>query len=108
MSTTLPQRISEAPVGPDPSSFNGSTLRPLAGPAAAEYIKLATSSRATAATANAIAARLEMGLFAGATIIDRIPLAVAASWRGRRVAVRAPRAAPAGARRGRQNPGGQD
>src|ERR1700694_5899792 len=60
MSITLPQRMSEAPVGPDASSFDGSTLRPLEGPAAAEYIKLATSSNVTAATANTIAARLEM------------------------------------------------
>jgi hypothetical protein len=58
----LPQRIRDAPVGPDPSSFDGSTLRPLEGPAAAEYSKPAVNSREIAATAKTIAARLEMSL----------------------------------------------
>src|ERR1700694_1378357 len=62
MSTRLPQRMSEAPVGPEASSVEGSTLRPEANPAAAEYIPPATSSRATAATANEIAMRLEIRL----------------------------------------------
>src|SRR4030088_1959378 len=61
MSIRLPQRINAAPVGPDPSSFDGSTLRPLDGPAAAEYISPATNSRVTPATANPIAARVEIG-----------------------------------------------
>jgi hypothetical protein len=63
MSILLPQRISEAPLGPDASSVDGSTLRPEVEPAAAEYIKLATSSSANAAMANAIAARVEIGFF---------------------------------------------
>src|ERR1700737_4012775 len=107
MSIRLPQRINEAPVGPDPSSLDGSTLRPLEGPAAAEYINPAASSRVTAATANPIAARLEMGLFPGATVNRPIPLVAAAGWRRRRGAVQARRAAPVGARRGWQNPGGR-
>src|ERR1700730_10647139 len=61
-SIRLPQRMSEAPVGPDASSVEGSTPRPEANPAAAEYIPPATSSRATAATANKIATRLETRL----------------------------------------------
>src|ERR1700694_904106 len=62
MSIRLPQRMSEAPVGPDARSFEGSTLKPEANPAAAEYIPPATSSSATAATAKEIATRLETRL----------------------------------------------
>src|ERR1700681_1270774 len=62
MSTRLPQRMSEAPVGPEASSVEGSTLRPEANPAAAEYTPPATSSRGPAATANEIATRLEIRL----------------------------------------------
>ena len=61
MSTTLPHRISEAPVGPDASSFDGSTLSARESPVAAEYIPAAASSSATAVTANEIASRVEMG-----------------------------------------------
>src|SRR5437868_10377065 len=59
MSIRLPQRISHAPVGPDASSLDGSTLRPVEKPAAAEYITVATSSSVMAAIANEIATRLE-------------------------------------------------
>src|SRR5438132_7178960 len=47
--------MSEAPRGPDASSFDGSTVRPK--PAAAEYIETAATSKAKAATANPIATR---------------------------------------------------
>src|SRR2546428_936790 len=61
MSIRLPQRMREAPLGPEASSFDGSTLRLPYAPAAAAYITTAATSRPTAATANAIAARLEIG-----------------------------------------------
>src|SRR5207249_11960967 len=38
MSIRLPHRMRVAPVGPEASSFDGSTLRPPDGPPAAEYI----------------------------------------------------------------------
>src|ERR1700682_4447118 len=62
MSIRLPHRMNEAPLGPDASSLDGSTLRPAANPTAAEYIPLAASSNPTAATANQIATRVETGL----------------------------------------------
>src|ERR1700694_4932117 len=76
MSIRLPQRINEAPVGHDPSSFDGSTLRPLEGPAAAEYITPAVNSRVIAATAKTIAARLDIGR--GPTSGGEVPVASAA------------------------------
>src|SRR5438132_6124472 len=60
MSIRLPQRISDAPVGPEASNLDGSTLRPVEKPAAAEYIRVATSSSVMAATAKEIATRLEI------------------------------------------------
>src|ERR1700680_992229 len=62
MSIRLPQWISEAPAGPEARSFGGSTVRPAEKPAAAEYIKLASSSNPKAAIANEIATRLESRL----------------------------------------------
>src|SRR3984893_18407929 len=108
MSIRLPHRVSEAPVRPDASSVDGSTLKPLDEPTATAYMTLAASSRASAVTANAIATRLEMGLPAGATVTRPVPLAFEADWRCRPVAVRARREALAGARQGWQNPGGRD
>ena len=61
MSMRLPQRIREAPLGPEASCVDGSTLRLPDAPAAAAYITTAATSRAIAAPANAIAARLEIG-----------------------------------------------
>src|SRR5437762_9319243 len=61
MSMRLPQRMREAPLGPDASRVDGSTLRPPGAPAAAAYITTAANSRPTAAIANAIAAPLEIG-----------------------------------------------
>src|SRR5438067_2903953 len=60
MSMRLPQRMSEAPLGPEASSVDGSTLR-LPDAPAAPYITTAVNSRPTAATANAIATPLEIG-----------------------------------------------
>jgi len=60
MSIRLPQWISQAPVAPEASSFAGSTLRPSEGPAAREYIALATTSNVSAATVNPIATRVGM------------------------------------------------
>src|ERR1700730_8736531 len=61
MSTRVPQRMSDAPAAPDARSFEGSTVRPGEKPAAAAYITLATISNVTAAMANEIAMRFEMG-----------------------------------------------
>ena len=61
MSIRLPHRMRVAPVGPEASSFDGSTLRPPDGPPAAEYIAAATNSRVNAATAKLIDARVEIG-----------------------------------------------
>jgi len=60
--------MSEAPPEPDASSFDGSTVRPK--PAAAEYIETDATSKAKAATANAIATRpdtrlMPLGTFPG-------------------------------------------
>src|SRR5438270_3085626 len=60
MSTRLPQRMSDAPFGPDARSFDGSTVRPVEPPAAAEYMSVARSSRAIAAAANESATRVEI------------------------------------------------
>src|SRR5437660_1554035 len=60
MSTRLPQRMSDAPFGPDARSFDGSTVRPPEPPAAAEYINVASSSKAIAAAANGSATRVEI------------------------------------------------
>src|ERR1700674_1994554 len=65
LSISLPQRMSVAPPWPDVSSVDGSTLRPLEKPAAAEYITLATSSNVTATAAKAIATRLEILVLLG-------------------------------------------
>src|SRR3989475_2338281 len=61
ISIRLPQRIRVAPVEPEASSFDESTLRPPDGPPAAEYIAAATNSRVNAATAKLIDARVEIG-----------------------------------------------
>src|SRR3989442_12255249 len=61
MSIRLPQRMREAPLGPEASSFDGSTLRLPDAPAAAAYITTAATSRPTAATAKLIDARVEIG-----------------------------------------------
>src|ERR1700704_4638334 len=61
MSIRLPQRMSEAPDGPEARSFDGSTLRPPDGPPAAAYITAATNSRLNAAAAKLIDARVEIG-----------------------------------------------
>src|ERR1700737_1766990 len=70
MSIRLPQWTNEAPRAPDASSIDGSTVRPVEKPVAAEYIKPDSSSNVIAAAANPIAARLDvlvlMGAFPGA------------------------------------------
>src|SRR5438309_6893171 len=60
MSIKLPQWMSDAPAAPDASSFDGSTVRRVLKPVAAEYIKPAVSSKVTVATAKAIATRPEV------------------------------------------------